>query len=109
MDLGHRHQMWRRKKKNAPETRAHYIRSIDIAAYTVSFMSMVATLDQARLVWIMHETAGVSFVTWAFYTVSSSVWFTYGYVHRDRVLMTTGVLWIVIQGSIALGISIYRA
>ena len=107
MHLGQRHQMMRRKGKVATASPKHIASTLDIAVYIVSFMGMFVTLDQVRLVWFDHQTAGVSFVTWAFYTVSASVWCTYGYIHKDKVLIITNLLWILINGSVALGIAIY--
>src|SRR5262245_11084289 len=99
--------MLRRRKKVATPAKWRVASHIDIAVYIVSFSGMFVTLDQLRLVWLEHDVSGVSFLTWSFYTVSASVWCTYGYIHKDKVLIVTNLLWVFIDGAIALGVGLY--
>ena len=80
---------------------------MDALAYTVSFLSLFFTLDQVRIIWIGHNAAGVSLLSWIFYTLSSSVWFFYGYVHKDRVILITNSLWVLCCAFIVLGVMRY--
>src|SRR3989338_486327 len=110
MHLGHRHQMLRRKGAQNTSRNTHGIVSmavIDTLAYTASFLSLLFTLDQVRIIWVEHNVSGVSLFAWGAYTLSSTVWFAYGYMHRDRVLITTSFLWIIFNGLVVLGALIY--
>lgn len=109
MTLGNRHQMLRRKGKVATQPTSKVASRLDMLVYAVSITGMVVTLDQVRLIWIDHNTAGVSLITWAFYTVSACVWTGYGYIHKDKVLIFTNALWIVVNGLVAFGVMIYGA
>ena len=80
---------------------------MDTLAYTASGFSLLFTLDQVRIIWIAHNVDGVSLLAWAAYTLSSSVWLAYGYMHRDRVLIITSFLWIIFKGLVVLGAIIY--
>ena len=80
---------------------------LDALVYAVAITGMLVTLDQVRLIWIDHNAAGVSLLTWGFYTVSSCVWCGYGRIHKDNVLFLTSALWIIINGTVALGVMIY--
>jgi uncharacterized protein with PQ loop repeat len=103
--LEHRHQSLRRKGIiKSPARNPRLVRAIDILAFTASMLSLLFTTDQVRLIWIEHDTSGVSALAWAFYTCSSSVWFFYGYIHRDRVIFTTNMLWILMNGLVVVGI-----
>ncbi len=62
-----------------------------------------------RLVRIEQNASGVSLPMWMFYTVSACVWFWYGKVHGDKVLMLTNALWILVNGTVVLGVMIYGA
>jgi len=108
MHLGMRHQLLRRRGKIPPPNRPwHFIFSIDVVAYAVSFSGLIFTMDQARIIWFEHEARGVSLVTWLFYVVSSAVWFTYGYIHKDNVIFITNMFWIAINAVIVIGIVLY--
>jgi uncharacterized protein with PQ loop repeat len=80
-----------------------------IAVYIVVFIGQFISLDQVRLVWLERETSGVSFMTWAFFTVSSSAWCAYGYIRKDRVLVLTNCIWICINGAVALGVLMHAS
>jgi uncharacterized protein with PQ loop repeat len=108
MSLVHRHQMLRKRGhiKTGKAKRLIYV--IDVLAYVVSILSLLSTSDQLRIIWIDHNAAGVSLVSWFFYTLSSVVWFGYGYVHEDNIILTTNALWVMCDVFILLGIILYR-
>ena len=109
MHLGHRHQLLRKRGDIPTVARSkRLVRIVDMIAYIVSFSSLFFTLDQARLIYIEHKVIGVSLLTWIFYAVSSSVWFFYGYIHKDRVLLVTNFCWILVNISIVVGVLVYR-
>lgn len=81
--------------------------SIDALAYIVSFLSLLFTLDQVRIIWIEHNANGVSLLSWIFYTVSAFVWLCYGVIHKDRVLMITNILWVAFSLFIVIGVIIF--
>lgn len=99
--------MLRRKGHTATVPQKRVASRLDALVYAVSITGMVVTLDQVRLIWIDHNAAGVSLLTWSFYTVSACVWCGYGYIHKDNVLFLTNTLWIIINGLVAFGVMIY--
>jgi uncharacterized protein with PQ loop repeat len=99
-----------RRKRARPSYDFHGIVSfaiMDTLAYVASFLSLFLTLDQVRIVWINHNVSGVSLIAWAGYALSSAVWLAYGYMHKDRVLLITNILWVVMSALIVLGIFMY--
>lgn len=98
-------------RKELPATdpgRRRRIVGIDTLAYTVSILSLLSTADQVRIVWVEHNTSGVSFLSWAFYTMSALVWFVYGIVHKDKVLIITNFLWAAFALAIVIGVGAYK-
>ena len=81
--------------------------SIDVLAYIVSSLSLLFTVDQVRIIWIEHHPVGVSFLSWAFYTASALVWFIYGVVHKDKVILTTNLLWFALSLLVVIGVVAY--
>jgi uncharacterized protein with PQ loop repeat len=97
-------------RRKSPQNNSHSIVSLavmDTLAYTASFLSLLLTLDQVRIIWIAHNVSGVSLLAWAAYTLSSAVWLAYGYMHRDRVLIITSFLWIIFNGLVVVGALLY--
>lgn len=107
MHLGHQHKMYRRKHPRIPLKSIFAVATLDTLAYAVSFLSIAFTLDQVRIIYFEYNAQGVSLVSWLFYTVSSVVWLQYGRVHKERILIITNAVWLVINMLIVVGILIY--
>lgn len=81
--------------------------AIDILAYGVTGFAILFTFDQVRLIWLDHNAAGVSVMSWCFYTISASVWLTYGLIHKERALVIANSCWVVLNFTVALGAFLY--
>ena len=64
----------------------------------------IATIPQILEIWVHHSKAGVSLLTWSFYTLTSFVWLMYGLVKKDKPLIISGALWVVSQSLVVLGL-----
>ena len=106
--LGQRHQSLRRRElpTNTAKLRQRAF-SIDVLAYIVSILSLLFTVDQVRIIWVEHHPSGVSFLSWAIYTVSAFVWFIYGIVHKDKVILTTNLMWFAFSLLVVIGVVVY--
>lgn len=108
MSLVHRHQYLRRRglATTSPKSK-RLVRGIDALAYCASSLSLFFTLDQVRIIWIDHNAAGLSMLAWVFYTLSSCIWLGYGVLHKEKVIMVTNSLWIVMNFAVVSGILLY--
>ncbi|HKD51079.1 MAG TPA: PQ-loop domain-containing transporter [Candidatus Acidoferrum sp.] len=50
----------------------------------MSIFTMVMTIPQVLTIWIRHQAAGVSLLSWGAYLVSAAVWLWYGLQKRDK-------------------------
>ena len=50
----------------------------------MSIFTMLMTLPQVLTIWVGHQAAGVSVVSWSAYLLSALLWFWYGLQKRDR-------------------------
>jgi uncharacterized protein with PQ loop repeat len=99
--------MLRRKGAGRAHSRG-LVRTMDALAYMASFTALFFTLDQVRIIWIEHTTAGVSLLAWIFYTVSASVWLCYGLVHRERVIIIVNSFAVLANGLIVVGLLMWK-
>lgn len=67
----------------------------------------LSTIPQLYQIWFQKQTDGVSIATWAFYELAAIVWLVYGIKIRDRPLVLTSILWVIVQGLVVLGLIIY--
>lgn len=109
MNLGHRHQSLRRKGTiRTHQKNSRMVFRVDALIYVIAALSMLSTFDQIHNIWVDHNAAGVSFVTWAFYALSACVWFAYGIIHKEKVIVVTNCVWILLNLAVAVGVLVYQ-
>ena len=82
-------------------------RFLDKFIYVVGVAAPIFTLPQIYSIWIGKNAAGVSLVTWSAYAFSGVIWFVYGIVHKEKPLIVTYFLWIILNSMVIAGVLIY--
>ena len=74
---------------------------------SMSIFTMVMTLPQALTIWIGHQAAGVSLLSWSAYLVSAVLWFWHGVRRHDKNIYLACVGWIVLDTAVVVGVIAY--
>jgi len=74
----------------------------------LSIFTMLMTIPQALTIWISHEAAGVSVLSWAAYLVSAVVWLLYGLQKHDKNIYLPCIGWIILDSAVIVGTVAYR-
>ena len=74
----------------------------------MSIFTMVMTIPQVLAIWVGHQAAGVSILSWSAYLVSAVLWFWFGLQQHDRNIYLPCVGWMALDGAVILGAVIYR-
>jgi len=69
----------------------------------MSIFTLLMTVPQVLTIWIGHQAAGVSVVSWSAYLLSALLWFWYGLKKRDRNIYLPCVGWIVLDAAVIAG------
>lgn len=64
----------------------------------------LATIPQIVQIWSAKGASGVSLSTWFFYTLTSVIWLIYGIKTKDKPIIVSGILWVISQGLVVVGI-----
>ncbi len=73
----------------------------------MSIFTMLMTVPQVWTIWIGHQAAGVSVISWSAYLLSAVLWFGYGLQKRDRNIYLACVGWIVLDVAVIAGAGVY--
>jgi uncharacterized protein with PQ loop repeat len=73
----------------------------------MSVFTLAMTLPQVLTIWIEHQAAGVSILTWSAYLASAALWFWYGFRKRDRSIYLPCIGWLLMDGAVVAGAVIY--
>ena len=73
----------------------------------MSVFTMLMTVPQVLTIWVGHQAAGVSVVSWSAYLLSALLWFWYGFRKKDRNIYLACVGWIGLDAAVIVGAVIY--
>ena len=73
----------------------------------MSVFTMMMTIPQVLTIWVGHQAAGVSVLSWSAYLLSALLWFWYGVQKRDRNIYLACVGWIVLDVAVVVGAVVY--
>jgi len=73
----------------------------------MSVFTMLMTVPQVLTIWVGHQAAGVSVVSWSAYLFSAVLWFWYGLQKRDKNIYLPCVGWVGLDVAVIVGAVIY--
>jgi uncharacterized protein with PQ loop repeat len=73
----------------------------------MSVFTMLMTIPQVLAIWVGHQAAGVSIVSWSGYLVSAVVWFLHGVRSGDRNIYLPCVGWAGLDCAVIVGAIVY--
>ena len=73
----------------------------------MSVATMLMTIPQVLTIWLQHEAAGVSVISWSAYLASAALWFWYGLARRDRNIYLPCIGWLALDGAVIAGALAY--
>lgn len=77
---------------------------VDSLALFAGIASPVMTLPQVLTIYVARSSAGVSLPTWASYIGISSIWLFYGVMHKEKAVLLSSSLGILLDVIIVVGI-----
>jgi hypothetical protein len=73
----------------------------------MSLVTMIMTIPQVWIVWVEHETAGVSLMSWGAYFVSAMLWFVHGVQQHDKNIYLACLGWLGLDLAVMVGVLVY--
>src|SRR3989344_1566954 len=80
------------------------IRMLDRFIYIVGILGPMTAIPQILLIFGEQQAQGVSALSWTLSTCSSLTWFIYSVVHREKPLIISSGLWVIMQSIIVIGV-----
>lgn len=72
-----------------------------------SVFTLLMTVPQVLTIWVGHQAAGVSVISWSAYLLSAILWFWYGLRKRDKNIYLPCVGWVGLDTAVIIGAVIY--
>jgi len=73
----------------------------------MSLFTMIMTVPQVAAIWVGHQAAGVSILSWSAYLASALLWLVFGIQQRDKNIYLPCLGWIALDGAVIAGAVVY--
>lgn len=73
----------------------------------MSVFTMIMTVPQVLAIWVGHQAAGVSILSWSAYFVSALLWLWFGIRRHDKNIYLPCLGWIALDGAVIVGAVVY--
>ncbi|MBX4192055.1 hypothetical protein KW798_01040 [Candidatus Parcubacteria bacterium] len=108
MRIGHFSFRKRTKEYLEPyPSRKFWIRLLDQICILAGIVGMIMTIPQLSNIFIDHNAAGVSALSWGSYAALDLPWILYAFVHREPPLLITYTLWLFLNILVCVGAVMY--
>ena len=104
--LGLRHKSERQRNVKT-QPKSHYIKFLDKLTFVVGVIGPFTVLPQIYSIYTTRSAAGVSLATWALIFIVTFPWILYGIAHKDKSIITSFILWEVVNLAVVVGVLIY--
>jgi uncharacterized protein with PQ loop repeat len=101
------HHFLKRKQGKISSKQGPLVSLLDRLIFVVGTLGPISASAQVYKIWIEKTAEGVSIITWLANFLFSIVWVIYGIIHKEKSIIFTYALWMLINGLIALGAFIY--
>jgi uncharacterized protein with PQ loop repeat len=73
----------------------------------MSIFTMLMTVPQVFTIWVSHQAAGVSILSWSAYLLSAFLWFWHGLRSGDKNIYLPCIGWMGLDAAVIAGALIY--
>ncbi len=83
-------------------------RLIDNVIYPIGIISPIVSFPQLLEVWVSKNVSGLSLFTWTSWAFFDIFWLIYGIAHKQKPIIITYAMWLMVNLGVVVGIIIYR-
>lgn len=111
MDHGLHHLHSRKRIYKNLEPYPHpsaWARFVDRTMYVIGIGAPLVLIPQIAEVWVDRNVGGISIFTWSAFAVINVFWLVYGSLHKEKPLIISSGLLIVLNFAVAFGVVLFR-
>ena len=106
--LHHFHKRKISQKNNKKLSHKDKLKKVmDDAVYILGVVGQILALPQIFKIWLSKNAAGVSAIAWVSFLLGACFWVTYGIIHKEKPIIFTYSVWIMIDSMVIIGTVLY--
>ena len=108
----HHHHLHIRKRKHDNKLKKYphpdkKIRFLDRLVLVIAVVGPIMSFPQLFKIFYFQSAEGISLISFALYSILNIPWIIYGFVHKDKPIVVSSLLWLASNVTIAIGAIIY--
>lgn len=103
-NLHHHHQLFKKRSILDLFSKSREKTIFDYFMYVVGLSASIVTLPQVYDVWVLHNTSGVSLISWLSYAILSAFWIIYGIIRKEKIVLFNSTGLFIVNMAVALGV-----
>jgi len=88
-------------------SKKRYVRAYDRFLLFFAVLAPLASIPQVAQVFFHRSVDGLSFSSWLAYALITIPWLVYGLIHREKPIIITYIMLLLLNSAIVVGIVIY--
>ncbi|MFH1591505.1 MAG: hypothetical protein ABIC95_06280 [archaeon] len=84
-----------------------WVKILDKTVLIGGILGPMMTFPQIIKIFITHQAAGVSVMTWGLYCIFNTPWIIYGIVHNQKPIVISYILWFITNLCVIAGALLY--
>jgi len=84
-----------------------WIHFLDEFLLAVAVIAPLMNLPQIIKILIEKDASGVSLISWIMYTVMAIPWLIYGLVHKEKPIIVSYSLWLLLNSAVVIAALVY--
>jgi uncharacterized protein with PQ loop repeat len=81
---------------------------IDKLIYPIGILGPITAIPQLIDIFIHKNVAGLSLFTWSLWAIFNVFWLAYGFLHKEKPIIITYIMWLFVNVSVVVGIILYK-
>lgn len=106
-NLGQYHHHKRQRILKEKKEKNGFSGFYDSLIYFIGIGVPIITSSQVFKIWLNQNAQGVSIIAWSAYLFNSIAWLIYGIIHKDKPIIFTNLVCIIINAMVVIGTILY--
>src|SRR3989344_6779465 len=81
-----------------------WVRFLDRLLVVLAVVGPLTGIPQLYTILSQKSASGVSIVSWSLYTLLTIPWIIYGFVHKEKPIVISSVLWLILDAAVVVAI-----
>lgn len=107
-NIGHHHAHKRKRSKTSKSNKTTpWKKFLDKIIYPVGLLGPLMIIPQIVKIYVEKDASSIALASWLLFLFPAIIWVTYGFSHKDKVIIVCNSAWVVAYVFVVVAAIIY--